>query len=505
MSEVKKEQTAINIVWQPNPGMQELILQCPIFEVLIQGGRSSGKSDVLLMCFAQFVGKGYGAEWRGIIFRRTYKQLEDIKNKSVKWFKQIFPKATFNKSDYKWTFPQGETLYFRYADRIDDYWNYHGHAYPFVGFEELTDWATLELYLMLFSICRSSHPNIPKMIRSTTNAWGRGHNSVKKRFKIGEIKSCEVIEETAKNELTGKKIVRERCQIFLSRKENIIFQEADPEYDINLQQNTNPNLRKAWLEESWDIVAGGMFDDLWDRNIHILPRINIPNTWYIDRSFDWGESHPFSLGYWAMSDGSTISIIYKEQQKDGSYVDIIRQRTFPKGTLIRFWEWYGCVPNEENKGIRLTPKEIGRGIRKIENHLKNAFNINRINPGPADNSIFHADHSHDSIAELINEGYGNTRQNHIFCDSDKSPGSRKRGWTKVRTLLKDGLKFPLEDPGLFVTEDCKAFIRTVPTLPRDEKDPDDINTNSEDHVIDETRYRILHRPRIVKDLKHTVG
>jgi len=465
----------INVIWQPNPGAQDLLLQCPIFEVLVEGNRSGGKSDALLMNFLQHVGKGYGAEWRGIIFRETYKNLEDIKIKSLKWFKQIFPKAIFNSSDYKWTFPKGEVLYFRYANRLDDYWNYHGHAYPFIGWEELTNWRTDELYLMMFSICRSSHPEIPKMIRSTCNPWGKGHFWVKKRFKITENQSCEVIEEKLENPNTKKEMIRERCYIHSSRSENKIFIDNDPEYEINLEQNKNPNIRKAWIEGSWDIVAGGMFDDVWDKEVHILPRINIPNTWYIDRSFDYGQSKPFSVGYWAMTDGSPISIIYKIKQLDGSYIEKLAQKTFPKGTLIRFWEWYGCQPNLENKGLRLTSKEIGRGIQKIEQHIKKAFNIIKINPGPGDSSIFDADHKNDSIAELLNEGYGNTRTNHIFVKADKSPGSRKRRWEKMRTMFKDALKFPMEDPGLFVTEDCKAFIRTVPILGRDDKDPDDIN------------------------------
>ena len=48
-----------------------------------------------------------------------------------------------------------------------------------------------------------------------------------------------------------------------------------------------------------------------------------------------------------------------------------------------------------------------------------------------------------------------------------------------------------ERPGLFVFESCRHFLRTVPTLPRDAKDPDDVDTLAEDHIGDETRYRIM--------------
>ena len=37
----------------------------------------------------------------------------------------------------------------------------------------------------------------------------------------------------------------------------------------------------------------------------------------------------------------------------------------------------------------------------------------------------------------------------------------------------------------------QQFMRTVPVLPRDEIDRDDVDSAAEDHVGDETRYRLL--------------
>jgi len=38
---------------------------------------------------------------------------------------------------------------------------------------------------------------------------------------------------------------------------------------------------------------------------------------------------------------------------------------------------------------------------------------------------------------------------------------------------------------------CTAFLSTIPVLPRDEEKPDDVDTDAEDHVYDELRYRVL--------------
>ena len=65
---------------------------------------------------------------------------------------------------------------------------------------------------------------------------------------------------------------------------------------------------RAWLFGDWDITAGGMFDDLWDASVHVVQPFEIPGTWYLDRSFDWGSSKPYSVGWWAESDGSDIKL-----------------------------------------------------------------------------------------------------------------------------------------------------------------------------------------------------
>ncbi len=78
----------------------------------------------------------------------------------------------------------------------------------------------------------------------------------------------------------------------------------------------------------------------------------------------------------------------------------------------------------------------------------------------------------------------------------KGRGSRRTGAERLRALLagaRPGETGAREQPGLFVFETCRHFIRTVPVLPRDDRDPDDVDTNAEDHVYDETRYRVMAR------------
>ena len=332
----------------------------------------------------------------GVLFRREYKELADVVKKSKKWFPQIFPDARFleSQSEFKWRWKSGEELLFRTVKRASDYWNYHGHEHPWIGWEELTNWPDSGLYLDMMSICRSSDPRVPRKYRGTANPYGVGHNWVKARFIDPAPRGTIITDENG----------RDRVALHGTIFENKILLEADPDYLKNLQSITEPNKRKAWLFGDWDIVAGGAIDDVWRRSVHVIQPFKIPASWYVDKSFDWGSSKPFSVGFWAESDGTSV------QLADG------RKKTFPRGTIFRIGEWYGWS-GQPNEGCRMTDDAIGKGIRENEESLTKYHQDIRIHSGPADSSIFEADPGKDSIAQGINAGYwgkqGTKRQRHF--------------------------------------------------------------------------------------------
>jgi hypothetical protein len=445
----------IPVVWEPQAGSQTLFLTCPYYEVLYEGTRGNGKTDSLLMDFAQHVGEGFGANWRGILFRQTYPQLADVVAKSKKWFFQIFPGAKFNAADYTWKWPTGEELLLRHMKSPDDYWNYHGHEYPWIGWEELTNWPSLDCYDKMKACSRSSHPGMPRKYRATCNPYGVGHGAVKMRF----IDPAPAL--TPINDEHGQARVRIHGDV----EENHVLLNADPEYLSKLDCIEDDNLRKAWRYGDWDIVAGGIFTEVWSAPHHVLQPFDIPKSWRVDRAFDWGSSRPFSVGWWAESDGTEATLA------DGT------KRNFPRGTLFLIHEWYGWT-GKQNEGMKMLASDIARGVLEREKKMKLT-----VRPGPADNSIFDTQDGHCIADNMATVGVRWER-------SDKSPGSRLNGWELIRQRLSASKKFPMEEPGLFVFEHCRQWLRTVPTLPRDEKKPDDVDTDAEDHAGDMTRYRV---------------
>ena len=456
-------------VWMPLPGSQFLFLSCPIFEALYEGTRGPGKTLTLLMDFARDVGKGHGNKWRGILFRREYKELDDVVKKIEEWFPQIWPGFRFlkSKAEYMAVWPSGETLLLRAGEDEEVYKTFHGHEYPWIGFEELTQWEDAGLFMKMQSCCRSTTPGMPCRVRSTTNPFGPGHNWVKKRYGLPKQRG-KVLQPPGE---------MPRVAVHGTMSENFLLTHADPMYIIKLKNAARSAAEaKAWIDGDWDVTAGGMFDDLWRTDIHVLddfPIGLVPRGWTLTRAYDHGQSHPFAVGWWLESNGEPMRL------PDGKLVGRVR------GDLILWREWYGTT-GEPNEGVRMPSSRIAEGIVDRQNDWGVA---GRVLPGPADTEIYNALSDRDGRCpadDMEDKG--------VYWErADKSRGSRKRGWELMRALLKgaipsaDGLR---EEAGLFVCVGCAHWIELIPPMPRNKRDPDDIPDKYEDHLGDMTRYRI---------------
>lgn len=507
LTRAKIKEQGMGVVWEPIPNTsQELALDTRCHHTLYHGARGPGKTITQLMRFRSRVGKGYGVYWRGVIFDREFKNLADLVAQSKRFFLQFGDGAKFlsSASEYKWVWPTGEELLFRHAKKPAEYDNFHGHEYPFIGWNELTKYPTSELYDKMMSTNRSSFdpvrdtpvletrklknktyrvtydtidakplPKIPLEVFSTTNPNGPGHTWVKMRFitpaKNGQVVRTEVPvfnPQTQQDDV----VIKTQVAIFGSYRENIYL---PPEYVAELELITDPNLRAAWLYGSWDVNAGGAFDDLWNSKVHVLPRFKIPQGWRIDRAFDWGSSHPFSVGWFAEANGEEVLLPTGEIFCP------------PRGSLIQIYEWYGTDTLGTNLGLKTSAPDIADGIKEIEiNMMAGGYISDKPYPGPADNQIAGVTQSdEDTIEKKMSD------RDIYWTKSNKAKGSRKNGFELLRNRLEAATKG--EGEAIYFMTNCSASVTLIPSLPRDEKDLDDVDTEAEDHCYDMVRYRVL--------------
>lgn len=465
-----------NKVWSPFPGAQRLFLNCPSWECLLHGNRGGGKTDVLLMDFLQEVGKGHGADYRGLLLREATTELGDVIAKSLKWIPRMFPTASFNKSRKIWTFEDGETLWLNYARTEVDYFQYHGHEYPWIGWEELTNHAVDTIYLKLMSCNRCSNSNVPIKYRATCNPSGPGHSWVKERF-IDTVGEGIIYQEKQKIEYPDEHgdmikatvtVSRTHIKSYAAQNKSL---NADPTYIAKIHTLTQNDdmLRKAWIEGSWDLVSDSFFSDVWRRKIHIIPEFKLPKSWTIFRSFDWGSSRPWAVTYFAISNG--------EQPKGlGFYL--------PVGSTIIINEIYGWT-GEANVGDRATSPQIAERTLELDKHIKNRYGI-KVRIGPADTSIWEVRDGKSIGGSMVQAKLHWTR-------AYKGSGSRVAGWALIRQMLGSAKRKELENPHLYFFREAKHHIRTLPIMQRDPLKPEDIDTTLEDHCLDSLRYGLAKK------------
>ncbi len=453
-------------------------------EILYGGAAGGGKSHLMRMAAIRW------CKWvpnlQVYIFRREFGDLFKNHMESATGFPVLLAdeiargECKIVDKEIRWS--NGAKIHLCHCQYEKDIYGYQGAEIHVLFIDELTQW-TRKMYTFLRSRVRLGGLKLPKWcvgmfprILNGANPGGIGHNWVKADF-------VNIAPERTITKMPKKEGGMRRQFVRALLEDNPTMAENDPDYEFRLEGLGDPALVKAMRKGDWDIVSGGFFDDLWNRDRHAIKPFPIPSTWRIDRAFDWGSSKPFSVGWWAESDGSRVEV------EPGKY------RTFPRGSLIRIAEWYGCGDTPD-VGLKLSSSQVAKGIVERESALQVRTPSGRlipahVEPGPADSSIYDVNDSESrSIADTMSENGVE------WVRADKSPGSRKNGWETLRELLGESAKAAPESAGLWVFDVCTEWIRCVPVLPRDPKKTDDVMTTAEDHNGDETRYRVLAMPHV---------
>lgn len=423
---------------KPN-SKQELALKEKHKHVGYGGARGGGKS-----WFVRTKSKLLCIRYEGIrilIVRRTYPQLQE---NHIEPLRNEIPKtlAKYNQTEKKFFWKNGSTIKFMYCNNDKDLENFQGQEYDAIFIDEATQLSEHQIKVIT-ATCRGVN-RFPKRIYYTCNPGGQGHAYIKRIFISRDYMDGENPEEYA--------FIQALVQ------DNVALMTTQPDYIKNLEA-LPPKLRKAWLEGSWDIFEGQFFEEFIDdkehyedrRWTHVIEPFEIPSDWRIVRSYDFGYGKPFSMAWWA--------------------VDY-------DGVLYRILELYGCT-SEPNEGVKWIPDEQFRKAREIEQ--SHPWLKGKKITGVADPSIWDGSRG-DSVASTA-------AKYQIYFD--KGVNDRIPGWMQVHYRLAfDENGYPM----MYVFSNCKAFIRTIPTLMYSETNPEDLDTTLEDHVADETRYMCMSRP-----------
>ena len=429
-----QEHVEKNIIFQPNDGPQTQFLAAPEREVFYGGARGGGKSYAMLIDPLRYCDK---ANHRALLIRRSMPELRDMINHSQRLYGQAYPGAKWREQEKEWRFPSGARIEFGYAENLTDVLRYQGQSYTWIGIDELPQYPTPEIYNFLRSSLRSVDPDIPVYMRATGNPGNVGSLWVKEMFvdPSEPNKAFDVHIDT----IAGRKSITRRF-IPAKLQDNPYLMQTD---DYMIMLSSLPEVqRKQFLEGDWSAFENSAFPE-FDMSVHVVQPFDIPSNWLRFRTCDWGYSSAACV-LWIAVDFDNNFWVYREHYTQRVTADVFARQVMEK---------------EHNEYIRY-------GILDSSTWAK------RGDAGP-------------SIAEtMIREGCK-------WRPSDRSPRSRVAGKLELHRLLT---KDPdTGQPKLKVFSNCINLARTMPMLPVDKNNPEDVDTHAEDHAYDALRYGVMSR------------
>ena len=433
---VQKHINQQEVVFKPNTGPQTDFLASAEREVFYGGARGGGKSYAMLVDPLRYCDKTHH---RALLLRRTMPELRDLITHSQRLYSRAFPGAKWREQEKEWRFPSGAKIEFGYAENMTDALRYQGQSYTWIGIDELPQYPSPDIYNFLRSSLRSVDPEIPVFMRATGNPGNIGSQWVREMFvNPAEPNKPFNLEISTP---TGTKTITRRF-IPAKLQDNPYLMQTDDYYAMLASL---PEIqRKQFLDGDWDAFEDSAFPE-FNKNTHVVDPFEIPKGWQRFRSADWGYSSPACVLWFAIDYDNNLWI-YRELYTKKITADVFARKVLEleKGEYIRY------------------------GVLDASTWAK------RGDIGP-------------SIAETM------VQQGCRWRPSDRTPKSRISGKLEIHKRLKlnDDKK---KEPGLRIFSSCRNLIRTLPILPLDESNPEDINTDVEDHAYDALRYGCMSRP-----------
>ena len=375
-----------------------------------------------------------------MIVRKTYPELRA--NHIVPMKAMLGDLAVFKEMTKEFLFPNGSVILFRYAQTEADLDKYQGTETDVLFIDEATQFTEAQ-----FDRCKACVRGVngfPKRIYLTCNPGGVGHAFVKRLFVDRQFRPQEDPGDYA--------FIRSLLT------DNDALMRQDPDYVRQLAA-LPPKLKRAWLDGDWNIFEGQFFEEFRDdpahyadrRFTHVIEPFEVPDSWRVVRSFDFGFAKPFSCDWWAVDhDGRAYLIL----------------------------QLYGCA-GAPNEGVKWHPDRIFSEIARMEREHR--WLKNRRIDGVADPSIWDASRG-EAIIECAD------RHGIWFA---KGENRRLPGWMQCHYRLafdEDGR------PMAYFFSTCRHAIRTLPLLTFSTTDPEDLDTSQEDHFADSFRYFCMSRP-----------
>lgn len=391
------------VAYTPHPGAQTEFHTRDEDFVLFGGSKFPGKTHALIFEATRQIDKpGYKA----LLIRRTFPRLQEMMDRA----REFFPKmgAKWEGDAHRWRFPSGATIAFGHCDHEDSKYNYQGHEYAFIGFDQLEEFTESQVRFIMAQ-CRTADPDVKCYVRATANPGGIGHWWIKRRFIDGR-KPGERYEEDF-GEHAGKRLVRTSAYIPATIFDNPTGLAANPQYLAYLKSLPEQE-KRAFLDGDWDAFnTGCIFDATGMKAQEKMLRdplwIGLLRDAPTGPEFVLDEKGPLSI--WKQPEDGSQYFISADVAKGVEGGDYSAAFVIDRSSWEVVAKWYG----------RIEPLEFGKALYGLGLYYKTAKIAVEVWPGPGSGTG----------AKLVELGYPKTRlYRRLQWDGEKHVENAEVGW-----------------------------------------------------------------------------
>ena len=454
--------------------LQGQIMAVPdAFDLALLGGRGYGKTRVAILIALRFC-EQYGKHAKALIVRRSFPGLGEIEQECLTIFSQIYGTSfSYNSQKHRFKMPNGGTISLDQLDHENDFGKFQGRSFGLIIADEAGQYPSPNLLDRLRSSLRAPL-GIPTRYIITANPGGPGHGWIKKRHVLRPEWEPYTDDNTGISFVTVNGTYE--SNIFIDREK----------YARNLRASNaaDPALVQAWLSGDWTAISGAFFECLTDKSMfdpwQTLPggvgieyhtdfmhqgEVKSRHEWKFFLAGDYGYAAPSVFLAMAESPG---------REHEG--------RFYPRGSKIVFDEVALAGIDDPSQGLFMIAPEQAAAIKS----MTDKWGIRA--DGVIDDACFANLGSQDgTIADQFRKAGVHFRKAH--------KGSRASGWNILRTLMTQAGQPDV--PGLYIGKNCQYLWETLPSLPRDPRNPEDLDTRANDHGADGLRYGCLRRAPIL--------
>ena len=386
------------------------------------GARGGGKSHAVrlkatLLCLRY-------AGIRVLILRRSYPELYENHIKVM--VGELSGVAHYKDADKSLSFYNKSRIKFGYCACDSDLLQYQGVEYDVIFMDEATHFTKWQFDAL--NACIRGVNDFPKRFYLTCNPGGVGHAWVKRLFIDREYRDGE----------NGEDYTFIKSTVY----DNLPLLERDGGY-VNMLKNLSPELRRAWLDGDWDMLAGQYFSE-FDSRIHSTRAFDIPSWWKRYRAFDYGLDMFACI--WAAVDDMGRIWVYREYCESGLIVSEAAKR-MKEFTF------------DETISATIAPPDMYNRQKDTGKSMAELFEKEGVRLTAADNSRV--------------QGWMNLKE-----------------WLKPREESEGGVR-------LTIFDNCRELLRCLPQLMHDAHNNMDCSTEPHEitHICDALRYLCMHRTK----------